>query len=334
MARSASTSSRHPDSTTKDISVTHEEYADEKEDQNLVYYPNRWAEWREYLREPFAEFLGVAILIIFGTGVVCQVFLSANTGVSATPRGDWLALNFGWGVGTAMGVWVSGGISGGHINPAITIALATFRGFPWKKVPIYILAQVLGGLVGAACVYGNYYHAINIVEGGVGVRTLSTAGLFSTYALPYMTNVSAFFDEFLGTVVLTIVVLAMGDRRNMQPPSGLAPLVLFMLVLGIGASLGMQTGYAINPARDLGPRILTAMVGYGKQVFTFRNHYWIWCPVMGPILGALFGAFVYDAFLYTGDDSVINKPNAQARRRNLHAQSTQRRQIPVADEIV
>ncbi|KAJ3513492.1 hypothetical protein NLJ89_g2913 [Agrocybe chaxingu] len=264
----------------------------------------------------------------------CQVFLSANTAVVATPRGDWLALNFGWGVGTAMGVWVSGGISGGHINPAITIALATFRGFPWKKVPIFILAQVLGGLVGAACVYGNYYHAINIVEGGVGVRTLGTAGLFSTYALPYMTNVSAFFDEFLGTAVLTIVVLAMGDRRNMQPPGGLAPLVLFLLVLGIGASLGMQTGYAINPARDLGPRIMTAMVGYGRQVFTFRNHYWIWCPVMGPILGALFGAFVYDAFLYTGDDSVINKPNAQARRRHLRAQSEQRKRMPVTDEIV
>lgn len=123
-----------------------------------------------------------------------------------------------------------------------------------------------------------------------------------------MTNVSAFFDEFLGTAVLAIVVLAMNDTQNSPPPSGLGPLVLFILITGIGTSLGMQTGYAINPARDLGPRLFTAMAGYGKEVFTFRNQYWLWCPIMGPILGALVGALVYDAMLYTGDDSIINRP--------------------------
>jgi aquaglyceroporin related protein len=96
---------------------------------------------------------------------------------------DYVSLNFGWAIGVALGVLVSGGISGGHINPAVTLAFATWRNFPWKKVPMYITAQVMGGLVGAAIVYANYFHAIDIFEGGRGVRTLSTAGLFSTYAV-------------------------------------------------------------------------------------------------------------------------------------------------------
>ncbi|KAF9046087.1 aquaporin-like protein [Panaeolus papilionaceus] len=253
-----------------------------------------------YIKEPAAEFLGVMILIIFGAGVDCQTVLSTNPA-------DWLALAWGWGMGTAMGVWVSGGASGGHINPAITITLATFRGFPWKKVPIYIFSQVMGGVVGAAIIYGNYFHAINIFEGGRDVRTQATASLFTTFAAEYLTNVSAFFDEFLGTAVLTIVVFAVNDKRN-APPAGLAPFVIGLLVLAIGVAIGFQTGYAINPARDLGPRLMTAMVGYGKQVFTFRNQYWIWCPIMAPILGSLTGGLIYDAFIYTGEDSIINKP--------------------------
>ncbi|TFK73626.1 aquaporin [Pluteus cervinus] len=260
------------------------------------------------IREPVAEFLGVAILVIFGNGVDCQIVLSQNPTVASFPRGDWTSLSFGWAAGTALGVWVSGGISGGHINPAVTLALATFRGFPWRKVPIYIFAQLLGGIVGAAIIYGNYIHAIDIVEGGRNVRTMATASLFSTYALDYMTNVSSFFEEFLGTAILLFVIFAMIDKKNMPPPAGLNPLLLFFLILAIGACIGMQTGYAINPARDLGPRILTSMVGYGKGVYTFRNQYWLWCPVIAPILGAQAGALLYDVLLYTGTDSPINRP--------------------------
>lgn len=136
-------------------------------------------------------------------------------------------------------------------------------------------------------------HAIDLFEGGKGVRTVpGTAALFSTYAADYMTSVSCFFDEvrcssichsrisfthsvaplqFIGTVVLVLVVLAISDKANGPPPPGLNALVLFILILGIGAALGMETAYAINPARDLGPRIMTAMVGYGKDVFTYRK---------------------------------------------------------------
>ncbi|KAG6908264.1 hypothetical protein DXG01_005529 [Tephrocybe rancida] len=131
--------------------------------------------------------------------------------------------------------------------------------------------QLMGGLVGAALVYANYFHAIDIFEGGRDIRTLKTASLFSTYALDYMTQVSCFFSEFLATATMIIVVLATTDQGNSPPPNGLLPLTLFILILGIGAALGMQTGYALNPARDLGPRLLTSMVGYGRAVYTFRK---------------------------------------------------------------
>ncbi|KAG5337030.1 hypothetical protein C0989_011118 [Termitomyces sp. Mn162] len=130
---------------------------------------NSWWKYKQMLRGPLAEFAGVMVLIIFGNGVNCQVVLSSNSSVAASPKGgsvqDYLSISFGWAVGTAMGVWISAGISGGHINPAITLAFATWRGFPWKKVPAYIFAQVMGGLVGAALVYANYFHAIDIFEG-------------------------------------------------------------------------------------------------------------------------------------------------------------------------
>ncbi|KXN82857.1 hypothetical protein AN958_02131 [Leucoagaricus sp. SymC.cos] len=298
------------------------------DDGQLTEYPNWWSKYRLIIREAAAEFIGTAILIIFGNGVDCQAVLSMNNSVASFPRGDWLSLAFGWGVGVAMGVYVSGGISGGHINPAVTLALAVFRGFPWRKVPIYMFSQLLGALVGSALIYANYIHAIDVVEGGRHIRTLTTAGLFSTYALNYMTNVSAFFSEFLTSAVLMVMILAFGDSGNLPAPPGLAPLALFLLILGIGIALGMQTGYAINPARDLGPRIMTAMVGYGAQVFTFRNHYWLWCPVIAPLLGALAGAGLYDLFLFTGKESIVNKPGRRTREKGLRAPAKRRRNIP------
>ncbi|KAJ6610467.1 aquaporin-like protein [Mycena sp. CBHHK59/15] len=290
--------------------ISHEEH--HVVEQSFIE-PNWWWKYRQTIREAAAEFTGVMILIIFGTGVDCQVVLSSVTAVASSQKGSYLSINFGWAIGTALGVWVSAGISGGHINPAVTLALAVWRGFPWKKVPVYIFSQVMGGLVGAALVYANYIHAIDLFEGGRHVRTLSTASLFSTYALPYMTNVSCFFSEFLATAVLLIVVLATTDPHNSPPPPGLLPLVLFILILGHGVSLGMETGYAMNPARDLGPRLLTSMVGYGSQVYTFRSQYWLWCPVIATFLGAQIGTIFYDVFLFNGPESRVNRPDAAAR---------------------
>ncbi|KAG6334700.1 hypothetical protein ID866_4399 [Astraeus odoratus] len=272
-------------------------------------HPNRWSSIRAQIREPAAEFFGTMILVLFGCGGNCQAVLSSSTAVSASPKGDALSSSLGWGIGIGLGVWVSAGVSGGHINPAVTLAFATFRDFPWKKVPRYLLAQLLGGICGAGIIYANYYHAINLYEGGTGIRTITgTAGLFGTYAADYMSSVSCFFSEFLGSAMLIIGIFAATDRRNAGPPPGLPPLTIFLTLLGIANSLGMETGAAVNPARDLGPRILTAMVGYGKDVFTYRNQYWLWCPIIGDILGMQMGALVYDLLVYTGPESLINKP--------------------------
>ncbi|KAK7460443.1 hypothetical protein VKT23_009165 [Stygiomarasmius scandens] len=262
---------------------------------------------RQWLREPAAEFTGVMILVIFGAGVGAQVSLSSNNtvGVASTPKGDYTTFALGWAAGLALGVWVSAGISGGHINPAVTLSLAIFRGFPWRKVPVYMVAQLLGGIVGAALIYANYFHAIDVVEGGRGIRTLVTAGIFSTFAADYETNVAAFFSEFLATAILLIVILAVTDKRNTPPPYGLLPIVIFVVMLGIVVALGMNTGFAINPARDLGPRILMAMVGYDKEIWNFRGQYWLWCPVLAPLLGALAGTLFYDGVIFTGEESII-----------------------------
>jgi aquaglyceroporin related protein len=269
------------------------------------------------------------ILIIFGNGANCQVVLSSNPNVASSPKGEYLSTSFGWAVGIALGVWLSGGISGGHINPAVTLALATFRDFSWKKVPVYIISQLLGALTGATIVYWNYINPINVFEGGPNKRSISTASLFSTYAADYMTNASCFFSEFIATAVLLLVIMAINDKKNVPPPAGLNPLVLFIVLLGVGACLGMETGFAINPARDLGPRLMTAMVGYGSQVFSYRNQYWLWCPIIAPICGALFGTLIYDAFIFEGEESIFNKPDSRARARNIHA-SHDERQEPIA----
>ena len=116
-----------------------------------------------------------------------------------------------------------------------------------------------------------------------------------------------FLHQFLGAFLLLIVLLAVLDKRNGPPPAGLVPLVLFLVFLALGFCFGAQTGFAVNPARDLGPRILTAMAGYGREVFNFRHQYWLWCGVLAPILGALTATFVYDTFVYTGGESKLNR---------------------------
>lgn len=296
-------------------------------------FPNRWSRLRYVIREPAAEFLGTMIFVIFGTGVNCQVFLSIDPNVEAVPRGTFLSLNLAWAAGVALGVWVSGGISGGHINPAVTFSLAVFRGFPWKKVPIYVLAQLLGAFCGAGIVYANYFHAIDIVEGGPGIRTINGSGdLFATYAASFLTPISCFFSEFLGSAILIIGVLCVTDKNNGPPPQGLVPLALFIVVLGIGASLGMNTSYSLNPARDLGPRLFTAAAGYGRAVFTYRNQYWLWCTILGPVTGMLFGAFTYDTLVFEGSESIINKPDTRTREHHLHTCPGQRGKLPAGIE--
>ncbi|KAI0304448.1 aquaporin [Multifurca ochricompacta] len=291
-------------------------------------YPNNWAKIREVIREPAAEMLGTMVLTLLGTGVNCQAVLSANTGVASSQKGDYLSISFGWACGVALGIWVCGGVSGGHVNPVVTLCMAVFRDFPWRKVPGYVLGQLIGAWAGAIIVFGNYFHAIDIVEGGDGKRSLATASLFGTYTLNYMPSANCFFDEFIGTFILLLVVFAITDKRNAPPPSGLVPLVVFITILGIAVAFGMQTGFAINPARDLGPRIMTAMVGYGRKVFNYRSQYWIWSPILGSFSGGLVACFLYDTLIFLGPESFINAPDKDARRFLALDKNVERPQAP------
>jgi len=248
---------------------------------------------RTTLRECAAEFLGTFILIMFGVGVVAQVVLSGRT------AGDYLSINIGWGLGVTMGVYAAAGVSGAHLNPAVTLALAAFRGFPWRKVAPYCAAQLAGAFVASAVVFATYREALAHFDGGIRQVTgaHATAGIWATYPQPFLTTMpGGLVDQIVGTALLVAVLFALGDRRNLPPAPAIAPVIVGALVVAIGMSFGFNAGYAINPARDFAPRLFTAVAGWGSDVFR-AGHSWWWVPIAGPLIGGLVGGFVYDAFI-------------------------------------
>jgi len=262
--------------------------------------------WGEYL----SEFLGTFVLIMFGDGVVAMAVAGLNqSGRAATPKtiflasGDWLLIGFGWFFAVTLAVYVAGGVSGAHINPAVTIALAVKRGFAWSKVPGYIVAQVLGAFVAAVVVYFVFQAAIDSYETVTHAtrgdpNSLATYSIFSTFPAPYFHNVwGPLLSEIVGAALLVGVILAIIDELGTPVRANLAPLIVGLLVGGIGLSFGANTGYAINPARDFGPRVFAAIAGYDKLAlpgdYGWVNSYF-WIPIIGPIVGALVGAFIYD----------------------------------------
>lgn len=242
------------------------------------------------LREASAEFLGTFILIMFGAGVVAQAVLSQNA------NGSYFAINVDWGLGVMLGVYTAAGVSGAHLNPAVSVALAVRRGFPWAKVPVFAAAQTAGAFAAAAVVFLTYREAFDAYDGGIRQvqGALGTAGIFATYPQPFLSLAGGLVDQIVGTALLMVGVLAMTDQRNSAPPGWLAAPLIGALVIGIGVAFGFNAGYAINPARDLGPRLFTAVAGWGGGVFTAGNGWW-WVPVAGPLVGGVLGTLAYDA---------------------------------------
>jgi glycerol uptake facilitator len=247
------------------------------------------------------------VLICFGDGVVAMAVAALNQSGRGTlifnASGDWLIIGWGWGFAVAFGVYVAGGISGAHINPAVTLAFALRRGFPWRKVPGYMAAQLAGAFVGAALVYivykgaiDSYEHANHITRGDP--NSLPTYSIFATFPAKYLGNwVGPFVDQVVGTAFLVAFVFAIVDELNQPPKSNLAPLIIGFIVVAIGLSFGANAGYAINPARDLGPRLFALVAGWGKIAFpgdypNVSTYFWI--PIVGPFVGGVIGAFVYD----------------------------------------
>ena len=241
--------------------------------------------------EMAAEFAGTLILILFGAGVVAQVV--------AGGIGYHDSIAWAWGLGVTLGVYVAGRISGAHLNPAVTVALAVFKGFSWRKVGPYALAQFLGAFVAALIVRWNYSEVLAKFDPG---HTIKSQGVFSTLpgngALPVHTW-GAFRDQVIGTAILLFLILAVTDLKNSSPAANLAPFIVGLIVVAIGMAWGTDAGYAINPARDFGPRLASFFTGYGTA---FRDQYgdlYFWVPIAAPVLGGLLGAWLYRVLIGT-----------------------------------
>ncbi|ASJ21639.1 MIP/aquaporin family protein [Brachyspira hampsonii] len=230
--------------------------------------------------EFLAELIGSMILILFGCGVVAAVNIGNN--------GAAINIHIAWGLAVTFGIYASGKISGAHLNPAVTLALATTGRFQWSKVWYYVIAQMIGCFIGAAIVFAVYYG--KWIE--VDPTFSSTTGVFATFpAVPGFWP--GFIDQVVGTFLLVFLILATGDANNTPAGSNLGPIVVGLIIVAIGMSFGFMHGYAINPARDLAPRLFAVVAGFKNNGLTDGSNIWI-VPVVGPIVGGVLGAIIYD----------------------------------------
>ncbi|CAL2031085.1 hypothetical protein CAEBREN_22859 [Caenorhabditis brenneri] len=238
---------------------------------------------KELARAVLAEFTGTFLLCLIGLSVVAQKVL---------PRpevNEFIGVNVGFGIAIVFGVAVSAKLSGGHINPAVSLAFLTVGQITVVQFIAYFFAQFLGAFFGAAVVYAVYNDAINVFDGGV--RTVGgpkdTAGIFASYPGPHLGLLNGFVDQFVATAVFVFLIAHIVDKRNSYP-TWLQPILVGTGFVAIGAAFGYNCGYPVNPARDLAPRLFTALF-YGGAVFTK----WFWIPVVGPFVGAVVGIWLY-----------------------------------------
>lgn len=243
-----------------------------------------------------AEFLGTALLIFFGTGCVAAMQLAGAS------FGLW-EISITWGIGVAMAIYLTAAVSGAHLNPAVTIALWLFTGFSRRKVFPYIIAQVVGAFCATALVYMMYQNLFFVYENTHHIirgseDSLVLAGIFSTYPNTSISVVQALLVETVITAVLMCLIMALTDDGNGIPRGAMAPLLIGLLIAVIGASTGPLTGFALNPARDFGPKLFMALAGWGKVAMTGARHFpYFLIPIFGPIIGACIGAVCYQKLI-------------------------------------
>ena len=239
------------------------------------------------LGELSAEFIGTFTILIFGIGVVAQIVLYGGK------FGNYIVIPFAWGWGVALAIYISGGVSGAHLNPAVTLALALRRGFAWRKVPWYWTAQCAGAFVAAALMYFNYQEAFHRFDPG---KTFKSQGVFST--LPNgVTVIGGLRDQIILTAILVALIFALIDERNVAPKANMGPFMIGILIVGIGEAFGANSGWAINPARDFGPRLFSWIAGWSTAWKDASGSVYFWVPIIGPLIGGSIGAFAYDFFI-------------------------------------
>src|SRR5690606_2927196 len=230
----------------------------------------------------FGEFLGTALLILLGNGVVANVLLNKSKGENS----GWIVITMGWSMAVFVGVYTSAAASGAHINPAVTLAFAWVGKISWGLVPAYIAAQMLGAMAGALMVWIAYRpHYAATENADLKMATFCTSPAIRS---PF----NNLFTEMIGTFVLILGVLLIASPQSSLGALDALPVAL--LVLGIGLSLGGPTGYAINPARDLGPRIMHALLPIKNKRDSDWSYSWI--PIIGPFTGAIIAALVFQLF--------------------------------------
>lgn len=254
-------------------------------------------------REELAELLAVTVQLTIG--------FSADLAVSSGGYGTSETTCVAWGLATMIGIHIAGRPSGAHLNPAVSIMLWLFRGFPSRKLWRYILAQLLGAFLAALIAFGLYQSDIIALN----LTASDTRAAFITYPRQaWIDGATSFFTEFTGACCLGIVIMALGDDSNSPATAGMNPFIMGLVITALSIAFGYNTGIALNGTRDLGPRLALWALGYGGWVDLFKNGYWFYGPWLGSIFGALFGAFLYDSAIFVGGESPVNYDRAKVRR--------------------
>ncbi|EXJ93849.1 hypothetical protein A1O1_02242 [Capronia coronata CBS 617.96] len=269
-------------------------------------YFNWWGPVRHSLRQPLAEYLGTTVFMTIGLcGSVVHMTSQDN-------YGSLLSAYLSWGLGVMIGIYFAGGISGGHLNPTLSVLLSIFRGFPWSLCWQYVIAQMLGAISASGIVYGLYRDAIEQYSAADKGRA---GPAFWTSPRDGLSPVAAFFTEFVATAILSGSVLALGDDSNAPPGAGMHAFIIGLLITALCIAFSYNTGTCLNPARDFGPRLITWAAGFGTEVFTLHSWWWIWGPWVGTLTGGIMGATLYDAFIFSGGESPVNYPSGELRGR-------------------
>ncbi|RBR08468.1 uncharacterized protein FIESC28_10268 [Fusarium coffeatum] len=259
---------------------------------------NWWARIRARHPEPLAEFLATAVAIFLGLTGTLSVNLSAK---QSQPYGTYETSCWAWGFAWMFGIYLGGGVSGAHMNPAISLSLSIFRGFPWKQCGIYIIAQFVASIVAGALAYAMYADSISYVDPDMTGMSMT---FFST-PREWVSLKSAFFNQVVGSAIMMIAVFALGDDQNNPPGAGMHALVLGFLVTTLKFTLGYNIGSALNPASDFGPRVIAYAVGY-RQENVFHSGWWFYGPWAATLIGSILGCALYDSFVFVGSESPVN----------------------------
>jgi aquaglyceroporin related protein len=287
-----------------------------RQDANAQYPPsirpfNWWAGFRMKNQRPLAEFLGMVVFMFLGVSANLSVYVSEKQ--SGTQQTVWWT----WGFAVMIGIYIAGGSSGAFLNPMIVMVLAVFRGFPARRIPVYILVQILGAFIGSLLAFAVFRDSILNLDGALLPETTGV-NFYTQPQADYISVHTAFIVEMLGSAVIACTILALGDSGNSPPGAGMHAFIIGLLITTTCMALGWITRGCFNPARDLGPRLAALAVGYPLHSFTDWANFWIWGAWCAPMVGGLIGGVAYDACVFKGGESPVNYSGGLWKKKAMH----------------